>query len=249
MSSSLPSSPADHGGLPELQALLLDTDTLGEFLEQLAQLTARALPEGSSCGVTVRRGSRPATLAASDELTTRVDQLQYDLDDGPCLNTLSTGAVNYVIDTATESRWEQFCRRAHEVGANSVLSLPLSSPAGLVGGYNLYSTRTDGFTEDTRAPLEAFAGNAAGALAVALKLADQAQLSEDLRHALTSRAIIDRAVGIVMAQQRCDADEAFGILRRGSQHRNIKLRDLAAEMVSAVGCRPAEAGRFEPRDS
>lgn len=222
---------------------------LGGFLDQLAALTARALPEGSSCGVTVRRGGTPATLAASDELTTRVDQLQYDLDEGPCLETLATGTVHYVAHTATESRWAQFCRRAHAEGANSVLSLPLSSPAGPVGAYNLYSTHTDGFAENTRAPLDVFAGNAAGAVAVALKLADQTQLSEDLRHALTSRAVIDRAVGIVMAQQRCDADAALDILRRGSQHRNIKLRELAAEIVAAVSGRPPQPGRFEPRGS
>jgi hypothetical protein len=132
---------------------------------------------------------------------------------------------------------------------NSVLSLPLSGPDGLMGGYNLYSTHTHGFAEDTRAPLEVFAGNAAGALAVALKLADRAQLSDDLRHALTSRAVIDRAIGIVMAQQRCDADTALDILRRGSQHRNTKLRELAAEIVGAVGGPPPKAGRFEPRSS
>lgn len=60
----------------ELQALLLDSATLHDFLDRLAKLTARALPEGSSCGVTVRQNSRAVTLAASDEHTMRIDQLQ-----------------------------------------------------------------------------------------------------------------------------------------------------------------------------
>src|SRR5262245_17381207 len=66
------SSPFDHAWLPELQALLLSTDTLREFLDRLARLTAQTLPEGSSCGLTVRQDSRPVTLAASDQWTLRV---------------------------------------------------------------------------------------------------------------------------------------------------------------------------------
>jgi ANTAR domain/GAF domain len=240
--SSPPSAP---GWLSELQALLLDTDGLHGFLRELAQLVVRALPEGSSCGVTVRVGSRPATLAASDGLAQRVDKLQYDLGEGPCLDTLSGGERNYVVDTATETRWERFCRRAQIEGVRSVLSLPLPVPGGPVGGFNLYSTRPDGFAADTWSQLEVFAGNAAGALAVSFRMSEQVRLSEDLRHALTSRAVIDRAVGIVMAQQRCDADTAFDILRRGSQNRNIKLRDLAAEIVTEVGGRHPQTGRFE----
>jgi hypothetical protein len=72
-------SPVGHAWLSELQALLLHTDTLHEFLDRLAHLTTQALAEGSSCGVTVRQGSRPVTLTASDDWTMRIDQMQYDL--------------------------------------------------------------------------------------------------------------------------------------------------------------------------
>jgi GAF domain-containing protein len=238
---------SDPAALSELQALLLSTDTLHDFLGQLAQLTMRALPAGSSCGVTVRQDSRPVTLAASDEWTLQVDQLQYDLGEGPCVETMSTGKVNYVVDTVTEIRWPSFCRVAHERGVRSCLGLPLTSPAGPVGCYNFYSTLPEGFAEESRGQLEVFAGNAAGAVAVAVKLADQALLSEDLHQALTSRAVIDRAIGIIMAQQRCDAGTAFAILQRASQNRNIKLRELAAEIVTAVSGAPAEPSTFQPR--
>jgi transcriptional regulator with GAF, ATPase, and Fis domain len=243
------SSPCDPAWLSELQALLLGADTLHGFLDRLAQLTTRALPEGSSCGVTVRQDSRPVTLAASDDWTLRVDQLQYDLGEGPCVDTLATGKVNYILDTTTEVRWAGFCRAVHEYGVHSCLGLPLTSPTGLMGCYNLYSTRRDGFGEESRGQLKVFAGNAAGAVAVALKLADQAQLSEDMHQALTSRAVIDRAIGILMAQQRCDAETAFDLLQRASQNRNLKLRELAAEIVTAVSGKSPEPGTFQPRRS
>lgn len=233
--------------LAELQALLLESGTLHHFLDRLAELTGQALPEGNSCGVTVRQHSRAVTLAASDEQARRIDQLQYDLDEGPCLETLATGKSHYIVDTATETRWPRFCPAAHAQGIRSCLGLPLTGPTGLMGGYNLYSMWPDGFAPDTRGQLEVFAGNAAGALAVAMKMADQAQLSDDLREALTSRAVIDQATGIIMAQQRCGAGEAFDILRRGSQNRNVKVRELAAEIVKQVSGQPPEPGVFQPR--
>ncbi|HZS19384.1 MAG TPA: GAF and ANTAR domain-containing protein [Pseudonocardiaceae bacterium] len=233
--------------LAELQALLLESDTLHHFLDRLAQLTGQVLPEGNSCGVTVRQHSRAVTLAASDEQARRIDQLQYDLDEGPCLDTLATGKTHYIVDTVTETRWPCFCPAAHEQGVRSCLGLPLTGPTGLMGCYNLYSLRRDAFAPDTRGPLEVFAGNAAGALAVARKLADQAQMSDDLREALTSRAVIDQATGIIMAQQRCGAGEAFDTLRRASQHRNVKVRRLATEIISQVSGKPPEPGVFEPR--
>jgi hypothetical protein len=116
-----------------------------------------------------------------------------------------------------------------------------------MGCYNLYSVWSDAFAPEGRGPLEVFAGNAAGAVAVAMKLADQTQLSEDLHQALTSRAVIDQATGIIMAQQRCRAAAAFDILRRSSQNRNIKVRELAAEIVSQVSGQPPEPGTFRPR--
>jgi GAF domain-containing protein len=243
------SPPPSDRSSAELQALLLETDTLRHFLDRLAQLAAQALPGGSSCGVTVRQHSRAVTLVASDKQAMRMDQVQYDLDEGPCLHTLATGKSHYVVDTATETRWPRFCSAAHEQGVRSCLGLPLTGPTGLVGGYNLYSMWPDAFAPDARGQLEIFAGNAAGAVAIAMKLADQTQLSDDLHKALTFRAVIDQATGIIMAEQRCGAGEAFDILRRASQNRNIKLRELAAEIVSKVSGKPPQPGVFQPRRS
>ena len=148
---------------------------------------------------------------------------------------------------AVSDRWPRFCPAAHELGIRSCLGLSLTGPTGLMGCYNLYSLWRDGFAPDTRGQLEVFAGNAAGALAVAMKMVDQTQMSDDLREALTSRAVIDQATGIIMAQQRCGAGQAFDILRRGSQNRNVKVRELAAEIVRQVSGQPPEPGVFHPR--
>ena len=71
-------------------------------------------------------------------------------------------------------------------------------------------------------------------MAIALKMARRAELTEDLQVALAGRAIIDQALGIVMGQRRCTADEAFEVLREVSQTSNIKLREVAARLISVT---------------
>jgi AmiR/NasT family two-component response regulator len=91
-----------------------------------------------------------------------------------------------------------------------------------------------------------FAGHCAAALALSLRQADQAQVQLQLREAMASRTVIDQAMGILMAQQRCTADEAFETLRAASQHRNRKLRGVAADIIIRVsGQPPRSAGPFQ----
>lgn len=90
------------------------------------------------------------------------------------------------------------------------------------------------FTGAEREAAALFAAQAAGALTVAIRLAQMAELTEHLRLALESRGVIDQAKGILMNQEHCTAERAFAILRSASQHRNIKIRDLATEIVKRV---------------
>ncbi|MEW9529739.1 ANTAR domain-containing protein [Microbispora sp. NPDC049125] len=232
---SLQPASSDSAWPGSLLTLLLSTDTYDTFLHELTLLTVRALPEGSMCGITVTHGSQPATIASSDDLTLAVDRIQYRTGQGPCLETLTTGVIHSVDDTSAEPRWRTFCTEAFAHGVRSCLALPLAGPHGIVGGLNLYNPDAGAFAETTWARTQVFAGNAAGAVALALRLTDQAKLNEDLHATLASRSVIDQAVGIVMAQQRCPAPDAFALLSRASQNRNMKVRDLATEIVTAVG--------------
>jgi AmiR/NasT family two-component response regulator len=80
---------------------------------------------------------------------------------------------------------------------------------------------------------------ASAAIVVVGRYAEARDLAAQLEHALRSRAVIDQAIGIVMAESRCDADQAFATLSRASNNRNMKLRDLANEIVTRVGGRPS----------
>jgi AmiR/NasT family two-component response regulator len=76
------------------------------------------------------------------------------------------------------------------------------------------------------------------------ELAAERELTAQLRAALASRAVIDQAIGILMAQQRCTAAQAFEILSIASQNRNAKLRRVAAGIITSLTGQPPQPPPF-----
>jgi hypothetical protein len=91
-----------------------------------------------------------------------------------------------------------------------------------------------------------FAQDAAIAVGIAARLAAQSVLTGQLRASLASRAVIDQAIGVIMAEQRCTATDAFAILRAASQNRNIKLRQVAEQIVIGITGSPPQPPPFHP---
>jgi len=114
------------------------------------------------------------------------------------------------------------------------LSVPVSHGAQVLAALNLYSRTPRSFTAVERDRAEGFADRAAGGVAIALKMARRADLTGDLQAALAGRAIIDQALGIIMGQRGCSADEAFAVLREISQTGNIKLREVATRLITVT---------------
>lgn len=237
--------PAGSAGsaVPELVALLLTTRSVQDFLTDLAGLAGSALT--ASCGITMRRDGQALTVASSDSLAEQVDEVQYGTGQGPCLQSLATGQVVDVPDLAAERRWDSYPAHAQAYGVSSSLSLPMITDGRTVGALNLYSRSAHAFADERDVSRAlGFADQGAAVLSVALHQAQQAQLTEQLREALVARTAIDQAVGILMGQQRCNAAEAFSILRTASQTRNRKLRDIASDIVTSVGGPPAAPQPF-----
>ena len=77
-------------------------------------------------------------------------------------------------------------------------------------------------------------------------MASCADHNDQLRSSIMSRAVIDQALGVIMATEHCPQDKAFALLRSVSQNNNVKLRDLAASIVSNVSGEPPQpASPFE----
>ncbi|HEY1621544.1 MAG TPA: GAF and ANTAR domain-containing protein [Streptosporangiaceae bacterium] len=218
----------------ELQDVLLGTESIEKFVQELVVQAARLVADSLSCAITLNQVGRMSTMGCSDELATRVNDLQYELGEGPCLAALREGVPVRVDDTADEPRWPRFGKQAAACGVRAALSLPLRAQDETIGALNLYAVDRGAFEEEETRRAENFAENAAGALALGLRLVSYAALTAQLRESLSSRAVIDQAVGVILAQERCGQDKAFSILRTASQNRNVKLRQVAREIVLGV---------------
>ena len=230
----------DTANLKDLQGALLSTQSVEQFLHEMAVMAARLVGGGLSCGMTMQPSGRPVTVACSDQVAARVDEVQYELDDGPCLHAMRDGSVVRIEDTTEKVRWPEFEAQAASHGVRSCLALPLIAEGKPVGALNLYSRQASAFGAAEARRAENFAENASGALSLAMRLASHAALIEQLRSSLTSRTVIDQALGIIMAREQCNQARAFAILRSASQNSNVKLRDVAGAVVTSVTGEPPQ---------
>lgn len=222
-----------------LQRLLIGADGVEEFLAEVAVAAAGAVPSVLACGVSVVQTAWTRVLGGvSDELARRMDAVQYEVDDGPCLSAMRREVVVAVDDIASDGRWPAFARRAVQQGVGASLSVPMMVGGSAVGALNLYAPVGGSLSSADRDRANRFADQAAGAVALALRLADREEENRHLEAALGSRSVIDQAIGVVMARGGVDAATAFEVLQRRSQHGNVKLREVARTVLDEVVGRP-----------
>jgi len=227
-----------------LQAVMLSARGIESFLQQLSELATGAADQSISCGITARRDGRPLTVASSDERANALDESQYAVAEGPCLHSLATGVPVLISDVDQEIRWPDYLPAARAQGLRCSLSLPLTVDGSTVGAMNLYGFAEPGiFTGPVRHRCEVFAGQASGALQLTLGRTADHELLDQLDQALASRTTIDQAIGILMGQQRCTADEAFTLLRKRSQGGQQKLRNVATDLITRVTGQPPQPGK------
>jgi GAF domain-containing protein len=229
----------------ELAMALAEDESVPEILQSILALVLRLVPGCHAASVTVldEKGV-PGTIAATSEETCRMDSRQYELHDGPCLDAARHQQVNRWSLQEAEQRWPDFTSLAEEMGLRSYLSAGLVLAGRPLGALNLSSREADGFDQLDERLMSLFTAPAAAVIVVARRYSAARGLAAQLEQALRSRAVIDQAIGIIMAESRCNAAAAFAVLGRASNNRNMKLRDLAAEIVTRVGgppsARPAE---------
>ena len=232
------------GVFHRLQSVLLSTSGIEAFLQQLSKLATGAADQRISCGITARRDGQPLTVASSDRRASGLDENQYTGGEGPCLHTLATGETTLIEDIDQETRWPRYVIAARAAGLRCSLSLPLTVNHTTVGAMNLYGfVKVGVFTGEVRRRCELFAAQASGALQLTLGRVADREVLDQVDQALASRSIIDQALGIVMGQQRCSAEEAFALLRMRSQSSQTKLRDVAADLIVRATGQPAQPGK------
>lgn len=228
--------------LAQMGALLLPAETVEEALRLVTALAAESVPGSIGAGVSImdERGKR--STAASDPRVEQADAWQYEMDAGPCVAAWRDRATVRIDDVASEARWPQWSAAVVPLGIASVLSSPLIAGQDSIGAIKVYAAQPGAF--DTRAArlLELFAQQAAILLANTRSLAQARQLSEHLRQALQSRDLIGQAKGILVAQGARDDDAAFAMLVSASQRSNVKLHEVARQLVASFTRAQAQRG-------
>jgi len=222
--------------LRALSRVVLVGRTLDDVLAEITTIAKLGIPGAEAVSITLVRNDKAFTAAYDGEMSLAADELQYERGYGPCMDAGRGGVVLRVDDMHTEERWPDYV--AHvvaETPVRSSLSVPLPYQGATIGAINIYSTRPAAFAspESLRAGLEA-----AEFIAVAVANADAHwQLGEQARNmrlAMDSRAVIEQAKGVLMAQRHVDSDQAFEILREASQRYNRKLREIAEGIVTGT---------------
>lgn len=196
-------------------------------LEEIVRAAVALVPGCDEGSISVVLGRRDVTSeAASGDLPRIVDRLQEKHHEGPCLDAAFEHETVRVSNMATETRWPTFAKEALAAGAAGMLSCQLYVEGDNLGALNLFSRHADAFDDESEHVALLFAAHAAVAFAAAKR---QAKLVRRVE----TRQLIGQAQGILMERFKVTDGQAFELLVRASQHRNTKLRDVAAELVQS----------------
>jgi GAF domain-containing protein len=221
--------------LHELATLVSGSLGLPDVLSHVATFAVRAIPGAEGAGVTLLSTDERTTvqgLAASDPFVAEIDEIQYTiLNEGPCITAALERRTVRSGSLGGEKMWPRFGPRVGRLGVHSALSLPLIVADRAVGAINVYSRSKDAFDDHAAELGELFATPAAVAVQNAQILAQAQALATQLQAALSSRPIIDQAIGILRGRSGGTAEEAFARLRTMSQSDHVKLVDVAQHIV------------------
>lgn len=211
--------------IAEAARTLNKSRSLDDTLQTIVEVACNSIPGFDHVGIaTVEKKGTVETRAFTGDLVLPLDKVQYGIQEGPCSAVLQGTDAISVSSLQHEQRWPDYVPHAWGAGVRSQMAVKLYLDRGTLGGINFYSTTSDDVTDDAQAIARLFATHAAIALG-------HAQEREELAEGMQSRKVIGEAIGILMERYDMNEDRAFAFLVRASSHTNIKLRDVAKELV------------------
>lgn len=197
--------------------------------EHVCRTAVTTIAPCDASSVTIREGRRRfLTLSTSDDAPAALDALQYELNEGPCVD-VAADRIDAILsnDLAEDPRWPRWAPRAVASGMGSVVAVPLIAGQRRLGAINFYSRRPHAWSEDDYHFAQVFTAHAT----VPLSYAHDA---EGLTTAISNRHTIGVAQGILMRDYGLDVASAFKILQTLSTEQNIKVQELARRVVAAA---------------
>ena len=232
--------------LAEVARALFGAGTVEGSLQQTVELAVATVEGCDAAGIFVVRDGRIVTTAASHPIVVELDEQQFANDKGPCLDAVAGQRMTYASDLADDDRWASFGPVAAQAGIRSALAVRMSDqPASAL---NLYAHLPGAFGATDRAKALIIATLAGVALDAAEERAGDEKRLANLHEALLTRELIGQAQGILMERERITGPQAFDVLRRASQHLNIKVREVARTLIETGEAPPTGRAPRSPLD-
>jgi transcriptional regulator with GAF, ATPase, and Fis domain len=205
-------------------------------LDRAIEMVTELVPACDVAGISLAHPDGIDTPAASGEALREIDEYQYEIGEGPCLEALRRTDVVTSSNLAIDERWPRWGPRiAGELGIHSSMSFRLFTTERSMGALNLYAEKDNAFDHADLLEGTVLAAHVAIALAASIE-------EEQLHSALDSRRMIGEATGILRERFGLTTDQAFRVLRRVSSQQNIKLHRVAQELVE-TGSLPNNGSR------
>ncbi len=219
---------ATAGVFRSLAQIVYASNDFDEVYDAVVDAAPHLVDGCDHASLMLRANDRFLTVAASDDVARTVDTFERELGEGPCLDAIVDASVYHDADLTDGSPWPRLTERV-------LARTPVRSMAGFrllvgnqkSGALNLFSDTPGGLDSasvDQGIVLASF-------VTVALLAANERRTAETLRSGLASNREIGKAIGLMMAFHKISDEEAFGMLRTASQEMNIKLAEVARQVV------------------
>jgi PAS domain S-box-containing protein len=218
-----------------LTALPVADEDRQRMLRRMSALVQSAVPGASWVSITLGSPQDPQRLGADSREALEFDGLQVRAEEGPCWEAFRTTRIVICDEVEDDDRWPVLRGIAGERQVRSVLAIPVVEAGESIGVLNLYGREPSAFGAANRRIGELAAAAVTGVLQNVAEREALRDLAANLERALTSRAVIDQAKGVIMARLGVTADDAFTRLVTLSSRMNVKLRDLARLVVEGEG--------------
>jgi transcriptional regulator with GAF, ATPase, and Fis domain len=226
----------------DLARLLLDDEDMEAPLRQLSDLALDLIPGSSAVGI-VTANDAGWRYSGSSDAVSEMHREQLESGSGPVADAVGYGEARRIDNAVTERRWPGTCAAMTRAGYGSCLALPLRTDRKPGGALVLYGRAPEAFAGSGHDIALLFAAQGGVAVRNASAYRNCRALVANLHTALESRAVIEQAKGVLVADYGCDPETAFAELSRISQKTNRKVRELAADLVAGR----ADRRQFQPQ--
>lgn len=223
-----------QAGLNNLADLVAGSLGLVELLAEVAAAAVRAVPGADGAGVRLldRTDNQVAASASSAPFVAAIDEIQYAaVNEGPCITAMTERRTVRCGSLGGARSWPRFGPRAGRSGVHSALGLPLLLSDHVVGAIGVYAYGKDVFDEHAAELAELYAKPAAVVVHNAGVLADALAVIAQLQAALSTRPVIDQAIGLIRGRTGRNSEDAFAQLCATSQAQHRKVAEVAERLV------------------